>query len=189
MTKQKKAVILITVLLSVLCLILFGLWYKGRRAKNADTELPKEAKDAFLAYLRSDSYEAMFDSILPAAAAEEAKSGKAVIGDYSFGFLSASYEDEQILECSRLPKDQAQRIGAFWSAGFSMQGITANFTAEDGYDVTASAVCVIKDDEFGETEEQRLKITRRLTLLKIKNDRWIVIPSSDSDTNSYEPIG
>lgn len=151
----------------------------------AKTIMPEEAKEALLAYMKSDSFDSLADSILPTSVAEEVKNGKLIVGDYAFGFQGCSRSDEKILECSRIPKDQAERLGAFWSAGLSMQGFSADFTAEDGYDVIVSAICAIVDDIVG---EQRFKFTNRLEILKIKGDRWIVVPSSDMETLKIEPV-
>ena len=185
MLKQKKAITLTAVILFVLLGCLLGWQIIRKNTKSADSELPQEAADVLLAYLHCDSYESLADCILPSAAAAEAKSGKPIVGDYSFSFLSAAHRDETILECSRLPRDQAERLGDFWSAGFSLQGFSTDFTAEDGYDVLVSAICSLEDEA---EEETQIKVTRRLELLKIKHDRWIVVPSADTDSAAFEPV-
>ena len=159
-------------------------------SNNADSELPKEAKEALLAYLSCDTYEKLADSILPTSAAEEAKNGKPIIGNYYFGFGPTNAEnvsDIKILECTRLPADQAERLGAFWSAGVNIQGFEADFTGEDGYDTVLSAVVSIDSDHEG-AEIPKVRFTARLEVLKVKDDRWIVIPSSDTETNGMEPV-
>ena len=156
-------------------------------SNTAGAVLPEEANDALIAYLRSDSYDSLVDSILPTSAAEEAKHGKILIGNYFFGFETIACEDAKILECSRLPEDQTQKLAAFWATGFSVKGLSADFTAEDGYDTVVTAVCSVPSDG-ADTETIRYRFTRRLELLKIKNDRWIVVPSSDTTTNNMEPI-
>lgn len=153
----------------------------------AKSILPDEAKEVLVAYLKSDSFDLLADSILPTSVAEEAKNGKPLVENYSFGFQPCSREDEKILECSRIPKDQAERLGAFWATGLSMQGFTADFTAEDGYDVIVSAICSLKDEDE-DIEVQRFRFTNRLEILKIKDDRWIVVPSSDMEAIKIEPI-
>lgn len=185
MTKRNKTIAFTAFILSFLLSILLIWRISGKSAANTASELPAEARNALQAYLHCDSPGALADCILPSSAAAEAKNGKGIAGDYSFFFSSAVLRDETILTCSRLPQDQAERIGAFWSAGFSMQGFSADFTAEDGYDVLVSACCSVQDESDAETS---FKVTRRLEILKIKQDRWIVIPSSDQDSNSIEPI-
>lgn len=150
--------------------------------------LPEDAKDALLAYINSDSYESLADSILPTAAAQEAKNGKAIVGNYYFwGFGPCSCENVTISECSRMPKDRAERLGIFWSAGFSMQGFSCDFTAEDSYETVVSADCVsVYNDK--DTQIPGFRCTQRLAVLKIKDDRWIVVPYSDETTNKMEPI-
>ena len=160
---------------------------KATSSNTSAAVLPEEANDALLAYLRSDSYDSLVDSILPASAAEEAKHGKILIGNYFFGFETIACEDAKISECSRLPEDQTQKLAAFWATGFSVKGLSADFTAEEGYDTVVSAVCSVPSDG-ADTETIRYRFTRRLELLKIKNDRWIVVPSSDTTTNNMEPI-
>ena len=153
----------------------------------SDSELPEEAHQALLAYLNSDSYEELADSILPTAAAQEAKNGKNIVGYYYFGYGPTGCEevtDINISECSRLPKDRAEFLGSFWSAGFAMQGFTSEFEAEDGYEVVVSAVCTIKSDE--DIDIPGSEITSRLEILKIKDDRWIVVPSTDTQTQFLE---
>lgn len=155
---------------------------------DTETELPEEAKNAVLAYIKSDSYESLADSILPTSAAQEAKNGKTIVGNYYFGLGPGSTcEDIQILECSRLSKDQAERTGSFWSTGFSMQGFSSEFTAEDGYEAVVSAVCSVESEDPS-AGMLSFKVTARLDVLKIKDDRWIVVPTADETTNTMEPI-
>ena len=154
---------------------------------DTETELPEEAKNAVLAYVKSDSYESLVDSILPTSAAEKVKNGKITIGNYFFGFETFPCEDAKILECTKMPEDRAQRLAAFWATGFSMKGVSVDFTADEGYDTVVSAVCSLPS-EGAEPEMLRYRFTRRLELLKISNDRWIVVPSSDEAANSMEPI-
>ena len=68
-----------------------------------------------------------------------------------------------------------------------MKGVSVDFTADEGYDTVVSAVCSLPS-EGAEPEMLRYRFTRRLELLKISNDRWIVVPSSDEAANSMEPI-
>jgi hypothetical protein len=51
-------------------------------SSGAEVRLPEEVKNALFAYLNSDSYDALADSILPTAVAEQAKNGKGIAGNY-----------------------------------------------------------------------------------------------------------
>lgn len=160
----------------------------GGNMEITKTTLPEEAKDAVFAYMKSDSYEALADSILPTSAAEEAKNGKTIVGYYYFGLgPGSSCEDMKFLECSRLSKDKAERLGSFWSTGFNMQGFSTEFTAEDGYEIVVSAVCSVESEDKN-AEKLSFKVTAGLDVLKIKGDRWIIVPSADEKTNTMEPI-
>ena len=151
-------------------------------------ELPEEAKEVLLAYVNCDSDEALAECIFPTYASEEVKNGKPIVGKHYFGFgPPCKCEDVTILECSKMPKDQAERLAAFLSAGFSMQGFTADFTSEEGYDIVVSAVSSVEFDD-GLTDKVSFKITNRLGVLKIKDDRWIVAPYYDDEINTMEPI-
>ncbi len=148
--------------------------------ENINSVLPEEAKETLSAYINSKSSDSLLDCILPTSVATEVKTGKSLLGDYSFGFMGATCEDEKVLECFAMPQEQYERIGAFWATGLSIQGLSADFTVCEGYDVMASAVCSIEDNRF--------KITKRLAVLNVKNDRWIIIPSSDMESTKIEPI-
>ena len=154
-------------------------------SSGAEVTLPEEVKNALFAYLNSDSYDALADSILPTAVAEQAKNGKGIAGNYYFGIGPCTCENVNISQCSRMTKDRAERLAAFWATGFSMQGFDADFTAEDGYDVvvSADALSVFNDTD---TEIPSLSFTRWLSILKIEGDRWIVVPAADSPTDETE---
>ena len=152
---------------------------------GAEVTLPEEVKNALFAYLNSDSYDALADSILPTAVAEQAKNGKGIAGNYYFGIGPCTCENVNISQCSRMTKDRAERLAAFWATGFSMQGFDADFTAEDGYDVvvSADALSVFNDTD---TEIPSLSFTRWLSILKIEGDRWIVVPAAGSPKDETE---
>ena len=154
-------------------------------SSGAEVTLPEEVKNALFAYLNSDSYDALADSILPTAVAEQAKNGKGIAGNYYFGIGPCTCENVNISQCSRMTKDRAERLAAFWATGFSLQGFDADFTAEDGYDVvvSADALSVFNDTD---TEIPSLSFTRWLSILKIEGDRWIVVPAADSPTDETE---
>ena len=154
-------------------------------SSGAEVTLPEEVKNALFAYLNSDSYDALADSILPTAVAEQAKNGKGIAGNYYFGIGPCTCENVNISQCSRMTKDRAERLAAFWATGFSMQGFDADFTAEDGYDVvvSADALSVFNDTD---TEIPSLSFTRWLSILKIESDRWIVVPAAGSPTDETE---
>ena len=154
-------------------------------SSGAEVTLPEEVKNALFAYLNSDSYDALADSILPTAVAEQAKNGKGIAGNYYFGIGPCTCENVNISQCSRMTKDRAEKLAAFWATGFSMQGFDADFTAEDGYDVvvSADALSVFNDTD---TEIPSLSFTRWLSILKIEGDRWIVVPAADSPTDETE---
>ena len=154
-------------------------------SSSAEVTLPEEVKNALFAYLNSDSYDALADSILPTAVAEQAKNGKGIAGNYYFGIGPCTCENVNISQCSRMTKDRAERLAAFWATGFSMQGFDADFTAVDGYDVvvSADALSVFNDTD---TEIQSLSFTRWLSILKIEGDRWIVVPAAGSPTDETE---
>lgn len=152
---------------------------------TSDSALPEEAEKALLDYLKCDSYEALADSIYPSSIAEEMKNDNLVQGNYFFAlYPSDSYEDLEISECIRRTKEEAENLAAFWAMGVSLQGVSADFSAEEGCDVVASATYTI----YGEMETMKIRFTNRLTILKIINDRWIIIPSSDMETNSWDLI-
>lgn len=151
---------------------------------DLNSVLPIGAKEAVSAYINCKSYDALLDIILPTAAANESRAGNPLVGDYSFGFMGATCEDEQVLECSAMSQEQAAKIGAFWATGLSLQGISADFTVCEGFDVLVSAVCSI-EDEF-DIEEHKIKVTRRLAVLNVENDRWIIIPSADEESTKWE---
>ena len=154
-------------------------------SSGAEVTLPEEVKNALFAYLNSDSYDALAESILPTAVAEQAKNGKGIAGNYYFGIGPCICENVNISQCSRMTKDRAERLAAFWATGFSLQGFDADFTAEDGYDVvvSADALSVFNDTD---TEIPSLSFTRWLSILKIEGDRWIVVPAADSPTDETE---
>ena len=154
-------------------------------SSGAEVTLPEEVKNALFAYLNSDSYDALADSILPTAVAEQTKNGKGIAGNYYFGVGPCTCENVNISQCSRMTKDRAERLAAFWATGFTMQGFDADFTAEDGYDVvvSADALSVVNGTD---TEIPSLSFTRWLSILKIKGDRWIVVPAADSPTDETE---
>ena len=154
-------------------------------SSSAEVTLPEEVKNALFAYLNSDSYDALADSILPTAVAEQAKNGKGIAGNYYFGIGPCTCENVNISQCSRMTKDRAERLAAFWATGFSMQGFDADFTAEDGYDVvvSADALSVFNDTD---TEIPSLSFTRWLSIIKIEGDRWIVVPAAGSPTDETE---
>ena len=154
-------------------------------SSGAEVTLPEEVKNALFAYLNSDSYDALADSILPTAVAEQAKNGKGIAGNYYFGIGPCTCENVNISQCSRMTKDRAERLAAFWATGFSMQGFDADFTAEDGYDVvvSADALSVFNDTD---TEIPSLSFTRWLSIIKIEGDRWIVVPAAGSPTDETE---
>ena len=157
---------------------------------DAGSTLPEDAKNALYAYMKCDSYDSLMDCLLPTSAAEKAKKEKSVIGNYYFGFgPGSSCEDITITECSDIPKDNAERLGEFLSRAFSLQGITDDFTVQYGYETEVSAICSVGSDGYTDSEIPGLDFTRRLYLLKIKNDRWIVAPYIVSQTNNMEPIG
>ena len=154
-------------------------------SSGAEVTLPEEVKNALFAYLNSDSYDALADSILPTAVAEQAKNGKGIAGNYYFGIGPCICENVNISQCSRMTKDRAERLAAFWATGFSMQGFDADFTAEDGYDVVVSADALSVFNDTG-TEIPSLSFTRWLSILKIEGDRWIVVPAAGSPTDETE---
>lgn len=152
---------------------------------SSNIMLPKEAENAILDYLKCDSIDSLSDSVYPSSVAEEMKKGNLLQGNYFFaGFPCGAYENEEISECTRLTPDIAQYLAAFWAMGASLQGVPADFSAEDGYDVVVSATFTLD----GEMEEMTLRVTRRLTTLKIIDDRWIIIPPSDTEAYNMEII-
>ncbi|MDD6824970.1 MAG: hypothetical protein PUE12_02445 [Oscillospiraceae bacterium] len=151
---------------------------------NLNSILPIEANEVLSAYINCKSSDSLLDCILPTAVANEVRTGKSLLGNYSFGFLGATCEDAKVLECTTMSQEQAESIGAFWATGLSMQGLSADFTVCEGFDVVVSAVCLIEDD----IDEYKFKITRRLTVLNVENDRWIIFPSSDMESTQMEPI-
>lgn len=152
---------------------------------NTKVVLPEEAENALLEYLKCDSIETLSDSILPSSVADEMKNGTLQQGNYFFaGFPCGSYNDEEISECTRMPKQQAENLAAFWAGGVSIQGVSVDFTAEEGYDVVASATYEFKDN----VETIKIRVTKRLNILKIIDDRWIIIPTADMETNKMEII-
>lgn len=151
---------------------------------NTKAVLPEEAKNALLVYLKCDSIETLSDSILPSSVADEMKNGTLQQGNYFFaGFPFGRYTDEEISECTRMPKQRAENLAAFWAKGVSMQGVLVDFTAEEGYDVVASAIY-----ELNNVETIKIRVTRRLNILKIIDDHWIIIPTVDMETDKTERI-
>ena len=161
----------------------------------SNSNLPEEAKSALTAYIKCKTRDSVWDCILPPAAANEIKTGKSVLGEYSFGFLPASYDDIRVLECEAISREQAERLADFWAAGFSFQGIAAVFASEEGFTVVVSVICTVNDadedeDDVEDSEHPRLRFTNRIMLLKIKDDRenrWVVIPSADMDAKKLNP--
>ncbi len=152
---------------------------------DANTVLPEEAEHALHEYLKCDSTASLANSLYPSSVAEEMKNGNVPLGNYFFaGFPCSAYEDVEILECTRRLQDEVRNLAAFWAMGASLLGVSADFSAEDGYDVVVSAICTVD----GEVETMMLRVTNRLTILKITNDRWIIVPSSDVETYNVEII-
>lgn len=150
-----------------------------------DSVLPKEAEHALFAYLKCDSADALLDSIYPSSVAKEMKNGSIQTGNYFFGgFPCDTYEDAEILECTRRSQNEVQNLAAFWAMGASLQGVSADFTAEEGYDVVVKATFTID----GEIESMTLRVTNKLTMLKIIDDRWIIVPSADTETYEIEVL-
>lgn len=152
---------------------------------NTNTSLPKEAENALFEYLKCDSFDSLADSIYPSSVSEEMKNSNVQLGNYFFGgFPFGTHEDIEILECTRRSLSEVQNLAAFWAMGASLQGVTADFSAEDGYDVIVAATLMVE----GEMEDLTLRVTEKLTILKIIDDRWIVVPSSDTETYNVEVI-
>lgn len=146
--------------------------------------LPKEAEIALLEHLKCDSIDALADSVLPSSVAGEMKNGKLEQANYFFaGFPFNSYTDEEILECTLMPKEQAANVAEFLAKAVSLQGVPANFKAEEGFDVVVSATFQM-DTEDG----IKLRATKRIIILKIIDDRWIVFPTADLETGKLEII-
>lgn len=159
---------------------------------TTNTILPKEAENALYEYLKCDSIDALSDSILPSSVAEEMKNGNMIQGNYFFaGFPYGTYEDLKISECTQLTKEEADRIATFWAMGVSVQGVSADFTAEEGYNVIVSANYTLSNEteEDDELSAMKIRMTNRLFILNIINDRWIIVPSSDMDVIRMEVIG
>jgi len=149
------------------------------------TALPKDAEIALLEYLKCDSVETLSDCILPSSVADEMKQGKLQQANYYFaGFPCAAYTDVKISECSLMPLKLAKHYAEFLAESVSMQGVPADFTAEKGYDVVISATYQF---EY-ETETIKFRVTNRVLVVKIVDDRWIVMTTADSETNKMERI-
>lgn len=149
------------------------------------TIFPKEAENALYEYLKCDSIDTLSDSLFPSSVAGEMKNGNIIQGNYFFaGFPSSKYEDAEISECTQITKQKAENLAAFWSLGASLQGISADFSAEEGYEVVVSATYTLEDS----IENMKFRVTNRLDILKIINDRWIIVPSSDMETHNMEII-
>ena len=152
---------------------------------HTQTVLSKDAEIALLEYLKCDSVETLSDSILPSSVADEMKKGKLQQANYYFaGFPCGAYADVKISECSLMPLKLAKRYAEFLAEGVSIQGVPAYFTAEKGYNVVVSATYQI---EY-ETETIKFRATNRVLILKIVDDRWIIMTTADSGTNKMERI-
>lgn len=142
---------------------------------NLSSLLPIEANKVLSAYINCKSPDSLLDCILPTAVANQARTENPLLGDFSFGFLGATCEDEKVLECTTIPREQAENIGEFWALALSMQGFLTDFTVCEGFDVVASAVFTIEDD----FQKIKVKVTRRLFVLNVENDRWIIYSAVD----------
>lgn len=145
--------------------------------------LPADAERALWEYMRCDSMEKLADYILPSAAAEEMKSGKLTQGNYFFsGFPCADYTDGVIQSCEKMTKQEVNRMAAFLTASIAMQGSSAEIDADAGYYAVAAATYAVA----GEMETVKIRVTRKVMLLHVPDDRWIFMPTAEDDSNRTE---
>ena len=59
-------------------------------------------------------------------------------------------------------------------------GVDADFSADDGYDIVIKSICTL--------EEYKFLVQERYMVLHIADDEWILLNSSDENTNTLEMI-
>ncbi len=152
---------------------------------HTQTTLPKDAEIALLEYLKCDSIETLSDCILPTSVADEMKQGKLQQANYYFaGFPYDAYTDVKISGCSLMSLKLVKHYAEFLAESVSMQGVPADFTAEKGYDVIVSATYQFEH----EAETIKFRATNRVFVMKIVDDRWIIMTAADPETNKMERI-
>ncbi len=152
---------------------------------NTKTGLPEEAETVLMNYLKCDSMDSLADCILPSSVADKMKDGTLQQANYFFaGFPCANFSDEKFSDLEPMSEQVAQNLGSFLAGSVSIQGVDADFTADEGYYILASAVYELDDG----ISSVKLRSTKVLALLKISGDRWVVMPTAADERNSMDII-
>ena len=106
---------------------------------------------------------------------------KSPAANYFFGGCPfTEHTDTEITECTRIPESQAEKLSSFLVLSCAAMGVDADFSADDGYDIVIKSICTL--------EEYKFLVQERYMVLHIADDEWILLNSSDENTNTLEMI-